>query len=145
MAEARDAAGVAGEHDASGENAGYEAEAMAVLEAIALNTRRVLILNTANRTALPFLDARAVSRSPRRRPRRPGAACRRRRTGPRARPRGAMKDVERTTIEAALTGSRALAIRSLALHPLVPSVTTAREIFDGYRARLPVLRARFPA
>jgi 6-phospho-beta-glucosidase len=52
-----------------------------------------------------------------------------------------MKDVERTTIEAALTGSRALAIRALALHPLVPSVNVAAAIFDGYRARLPVLQA----
>jgi 6-phospho-beta-glucosidase len=29
------------------------------------------------------------------------------------------------------------------LHPLVPSVSTAREIFDGYRARLPELREAF--
>ena len=52
-----------------------------------------------------------------------------------------MKDVERATIEAALTGSRAAAVRALALHPLVPSVTTARAIFDGYVARLPALAA----
>jgi len=52
-----------------------------------------------------------------------------------------MKDVERTTIDAALLGSQRLAIRALALHPLVPSVTTAREIFDGYRRRLPALEA----
>ena len=65
MQEARTAAGVAGEH-AGGEeeNHGYEAEALAVLEAIALNTRRVLILNTANRTSLPFLDDRAVVEVP---------------------------------------------------------------------------------
>ena len=37
---------------------------MAVLEAIALNTRAVLILNTANRSALPFLDERAVVEVP---------------------------------------------------------------------------------
>jgi 6-phospho-beta-glucosidase len=51
--------------------------------------------------------------------------------------------VERTTIEAALTGSRSLAIRALALHPLVPSVNTAQAIFDGYRERLPALQAAF--
>ena len=34
------------------------------LEAIALNSRRVLILNTANRCALPFLDERAVVEVP---------------------------------------------------------------------------------
>ena len=34
-------------------------------------------------------------------------------------------------------------MRALALHPLVPSVTVAREIFDGYRERLPELQERF--
>ena len=56
---------------------------------------------------------------------------------------GAIKDVERTTIEAALTGSRELAVRALALHPLVPSVSVARRIFAGYRERLPELQERF--
>ena len=56
-----------------------------------------------------------------------------------------MKDVERTTIDAALTGSTDLAIKALALHPLVPSVTTARAIFEGYRKRLPELQEAFPA
>ena len=64
MAEARSAAGDGGEHDIE-ENAGYETEAMAVLEAMALNTRAVLILNTANRSSLPVLDARAVVEVPR--------------------------------------------------------------------------------
>jgi 6-phospho-beta-glucosidase len=56
-----------------------------------------------------------------------------------------IKDVERTTIDAALTGSRELAVKALALHPLVPSVATARAIFDGYRERLPALAEAFPA
>jgi 6-phospho-beta-glucosidase len=54
-----------------------------------------------------------------------------------------VKAVERATIEAALTGSAALAVKALALHPLVPSVTTARRIFTEYRARLPELEERF--
>ena len=54
-----------------------------------------------------------------------------------------IKAVERATIEAALTGSTALAVKALALHPLVPSVNTAREIFAGYRERLPELQERF--
>jgi len=54
-----------------------------------------------------------------------------------------IKAVERATIEAALTGSTALAVKALALHPLVPSVTAAREIFAEYRQRLPVLEERF--
>ncbi|MBB4661540.1 6-phospho-beta-glucosidase [Conexibacter arvalis] len=143
MAEARNAAGDCGEHDLD-ENAGYESEAMAVLEAIALNTRAVLILNTANRSALPFLDARAVVEVP--------AIVGR--SGPvpvaigevPAHARAlveTMKDVERTTIDAALSGSEELAIKALALHPLVPSVTTARELLAGYRARIPELKQTF--
>lgn len=143
MAEARSAAGDCGEHDLD-ENAGYESEAMAVLEAIALNTRTVLILNTANRSALPFLDSSAVVEVP--------AIVGK--TGPVPVAIGevpthaqalvqTMKDVERTTIEAALSGSEQLAVKALALHPLVPSVNTARELLAGYRARIPELKQTF--
>ena len=143
MAEARTAAGDESEHDHDA-NAGYEHEAMAVLEAIALNTRAVLILNTANRSSLPFLDERAVVEVP----------CVVGRAGPVPVAMGQvpaharalvemMKDVERTTIDAALLGSRELAIKALSLHPLVPSVNTARMIFDGYRERLPALQEAF--
>jgi 6-phospho-beta-glucosidase len=113
---------------------------------MALNTRAVLILNTANRSSLPILDARAVVEVPTvvgragpvplaagEVPAHAGALV------------SLMKDVERTTIDAALTGSRTLAIKALALHPLVPSVSVARAIFDGYRERLPVLSEAFPA
>jgi 6-phospho-beta-glucosidase len=145
MAEARSAAGDSSEH-ALDENAGYESEAMAVLEAMALNTRAVLILNTANRSSLPALDDRAVVEVP--------AVVGR--AGPVPLAVGEvpahaaalvtlMKEVERTTIDAALTGSRELAVKALALHPLVPSVSTARSIFDGYRERLPALKEGFPA
>jgi 6-phospho-beta-glucosidase len=143
MAEARSAAGDESEHDLDA-NAGYESEAMAVLEAIALNSRQVLILNTANRSALPFLDERAVVEVP----------CVVGRSGPVPMAMGSvpsharalvemMKDVERTTIDAALLGSRDLAVKALSLHPLVPSVNTARAIFDGYRERLPALQEAF--
>jgi 6-phospho-beta-glucosidase len=123
---------------------GYEGEAMAVVEAIANNTRATLICNTANRSALPFLDAGAVVEVPSI----VGAA------GPQPVAVGPVPDhaqalvqsikaVERATIEAALTGSPALAVKALALHPLVPSVNVAREIFEGYRERLPELQERF--
>jgi len=142
MAEARSAAGDPAEHVS--DNGGYESEAMAVLEAMALNTRAVLILNTANRSALPFLDDSAVVEVP--------AIVGR--AGPvpvavgdvpahAAALVSTMKDVERTTIEAALTRSREKAIKALALHPLVPSVATAREIFDTYRRRQPELQEAF--
>ena len=147
MAEARTAAGVGGGHeggDEQADNGGYEGEAMAVVDAIANNTRSTLICNTANRSALPFLDAGAVVEVP--------AIVGR--AGPQPVAVGPVPDhaqalvqsikaVERATIEAALTGSPALAVKALALHPLVPSVNTARAIFDGYRARLPELQERF--
>ena len=54
-----------------------------------------------------------------------------------------MKDVERTTIEAALTGSRALADPRARAASARPVGESRREIFDGYRARLPELAAAF--
>ena len=144
MAAERLAAGVEADHDDGGDGGGYEGEAMAVVEAIANNTRAIMILNTANRSALPFLDERAVVEVP----------CIVGRTGPVPVAVGpvpahaqalvtTIKDVERTTIEAALSGSAEMAVRALAMHPLVPSVTVARDIFDGYRRRLPDLQERF--
>ena len=143
MAEARSAAGIAGEH-AQDPAGGYEDEALAVVEAITLGSGSVLICNTANRSALPFLDERAVVEVPAA----VGAA------GPRPIAVGKVPDharaliesvkaVERATIEAALTGSPALAVKALALHPLVPSVNAARALFDGYRAQLPALQEHF--
>jgi 6-phospho-beta-glucosidase len=115
-----------------------------VMEAIALNTRATLILNTANRSSLPFLDERAVVEVP----------TIVGRAGPVPVAIGevpdharalvtTIKDVERTTIEAALSSSAELAVRALALHPLVPSVNTAREIFASYVSRQPELAERF--
>ena len=111
---------------------GYEGEALAVVEAIALNERRVQILNTANRSSLPFLDADAVVEVP----------CVVGSTGARPIAVGdvpgharalieSVKEVERLTIQAALTRSRELALKALALHPLVPSVNVARRILDA--------------
>lgn len=51
----------------------------------------------------------------------------------------AVKAVERATIEAATTGSRAAALRAFALHPLVESVSVARRLLDGYVAAHPEL------
>jgi 6-phospho-beta-glucosidase len=145
MAEARSAAGDAHEHQAD-DNGGYENEAMAVLEAMALNTRAVLILNTANRTSLPFLDARAVIEVPSVVGRAGPVPMAAGEVPAHARALvGLMKEVERTTIDAALTGSTQLAVKALALHPLVPSVRVAREIFAGYRRRLPALEEAFPS
>ena len=142
MAEARN--GHEGEAHDPEEPGGYEAEALAVVEAIAADQGAVRILNVANRSALPFLDASAVVEVP----------CMVGAAGARPLAVGPVSDharalvesvkaVERVTIEAALTGSTALAVKALALHPLVPSVESARAIFAGYRERLPALEERF--
>jgi len=52
-----------------------------------------------------------------------------------------VKAVEQDTIEAAVTGSAALALRAFAQHPLVDSVTVAQELLRGYRERLPGVAA----
>jgi 6-phospho-beta-glucosidase len=139
--EARTAAGVAPLAPDLGTNEGYEGMAIAVMEAIARDERRLLILNTPNRSALPFLDAAAVVEVP----------CLVGRSGVVPLAVGpvpnqarllieTMKEVERLTIRAARERSRRIAVEALALHPLVPSVSTARRIFDGYATRHPELR-----
>ncbi|MDR6866913.1 6-phospho-beta-glucosidase [Microbacterium resistens] len=52
-----------------------------------------------------------------------------------------VKAAERLVIAAALEGSRELAWRAFAAHPLVDSVAVARRLVDGYRERLPSLGA----
>ena len=144
FAEVRAAAGVGASDEDWDDVGGYEAEAIAVVEAIAGNEDRVLILNTANRSSLPFLDERAVVEVP----------CVVGRAGAIPTAVGdvpaharalieTIKEVERTTIRAALEGSRALAVRALALHPLVPSVTVARRIFGEYGERQEAIAGRF--
>jgi len=136
FAEAHAAAGISSPDDDHEDAGGYEGEAVAVVEAIALNERRVLILDTANRSSLPFLDADAVVEVP----------CVVGSAGAHPVAVGdvpgharalieSIKDVERMTISAALNRSRELAVKALALHPLVPSVNTARRIFDAYAGR----------
>jgi 6-phospho-beta-glucosidase len=144
FAEVRAAAGLAAADDGWEDLGGYEAEAIAVVEAIAGNEDRVLILDTANRSSLPFLDESAVVEVP----------CLVGRAGAIPTAVGdvpaharalieTIKDVERTTIRAALEGSRALAVRALALHPLVPSVNVARRIFSEYDERHEAIAGRF--
>ncbi len=43
-----------------------------------------------------------------------------------------VKEYERLTVEAAVTGSYATALKALALHPLVPDYAVARQILDDY-------------
>jgi 6-phospho-beta-glucosidase len=121
---------------------GYEAAALAVMEALAGAGREVLILNVRNGGALPFLDRDAVVEVPAV----VGPA------GPRPLAAGVLppeardlvvrvKEVERLTIRAAAEGSRALALEAIAHHPLVPSAAVADAILSDYLDRQPALAA----
>jgi 6-phospho-beta-glucosidase len=139
-AESREAA-AAGDRDSCDlESGGYEQVALALMHAIAHDERTTLILNVRNRGTLGVLDADAVVEVP----------CYVDANGPRplaadALPEHAaglvcaVKAVERDVIRAAAGGSRALAVRALAIHPLVDSVTVARRLLDGYQSRIPAL------
>jgi 6-phospho-beta-glucosidase len=132
------------EMTAAREPGGYGGLALGLVDALYSDVPTVRILNVANRSSLPFLDSEAVVEVP----------CVVSRGGivPVAmgdlplEARGLILQVraaERAAIDAALSGSRQLAVRALALHPLVPSVDVARRILDGYLAGHPELRETF--
>ncbi len=120
---------------------GYGQVALEIVDAVFQNRPRVMVLNARNRSSLPFLDEHAVVEVP----------CVVGPTGIRPlalggefplEARGLIEQVraaERAAIDAALSGSRALAVRALALHPLVHSVESARRILDRYLERQPDL------
>jgi 6-phospho-beta-glucosidase len=129
---------------AAREPGGYGGLALGLVDALHSDVPTVRILNVANRSSLPFLDPEAVVEVP----------CVVGRGGivPVAigdlplEARGLILEVraaERAAIDAALSSSRQLAVRALALHPLVPSVDVATRILDGYVARHPELRQAF--
>ncbi|MFJ6824019.1 MULTISPECIES: 6-phospho-beta-glucosidase [Streptomyces] len=133
MAHNREAAG-AGERAVEDlESGGYEKVALALMRAIAHDSRATLILNVRNGTTLSVLDADAVIEVP----------CLVDANG--AHPVAvaplpyhatalvcAVKGVEREVLAAAESGSRTTAVKAFALHPLVDSVTVARRLVDGY-------------
>ncbi|NKE61822.1 hypothetical protein FXN61_35705 [Lentzea sp. PSKA42] len=53
-----------------------------------------------------------------------------------------LKVVERATIQAAISGERAQAVKAIALHPLVDSVNVARKIVDTHPFLSGAFRAR---
>ncbi|MFI1735961.1 6-phospho-beta-glucosidase [Streptomyces acidicola] len=123
---------------------GYAGVALAVMAAISRNERATMILNVRNGTtvsALPHdavvevpvtVDANGVH---------PLTI-----TQPDLHQAGLMqqvKAVERLTISAATTGSRAAAAKAFSLHPLVDSVTIGRKLLDGYIDRIPEVAAVF--
>ncbi|WP_433293205.1 6-phospho-beta-glucosidase [Pseudonocardia sp. CA-142604] len=142
MAESRRASG-AGEREAADVAAGgYQQVALELMTALAGGSPRMLILNVRNGSAVPGLPAAAVVEVP----------CM---VGPHGVTPlatdplpGSMlgllqqvKAVEQDTIEAAFTGSVTLAVRAFAQHPLVGSVSVARELVAAYRAALPGVAA----
>jgi 6-phospho-beta-glucosidase len=119
---------------------GYEYVALGVMHAIATGEPRTMILNVRNRDTLPGLPPDAVVEVP----------CQLDGTGPRplapTQPGGAelgllqqVKAVEQLTIRAAVDRNPDLAVQALALHPLVDSVTVARDLLTAYRRTNPAL------
>jgi 6-phospho-beta-glucosidase len=114
------------------ELSGYDRIALMTISAIAGNTGAVLPLNVPNRGVLPFLDADDIIETP----------CVIDATGPHARPVApvptpardlilTVKEYERATVQAAVSGVRADAVAALALNPLVQSTTLATTLVDA--------------
>ena len=141
----REARGEDEERDeADVQGGGYEGVALAIMAAIARGEPAELILNVRNAGTVPGLPDDAVVEVP----------CTVDADGPAphripplsGHPLGLaeqVKAVERLVIEASLTGSESRAVEAFALHPLVDSVTVARALLAGYRARIPAVDAVF--
>jgi 6-phospho-beta-glucosidase len=119
---------------------GYEREALDLMQAIATDRAGTMILNVANGSVLPGLPPQAVIEVP----------CQVDGAGAHALPVSPpsgdqiglmqqMKAVEQLTIDAAVQARPELAFKALALHPLVDSVTVARQLLAGYRQGTPSL------
>jgi 6-phospho-beta-glucosidase len=148
LAPPADGAGAAG-HDATGHDAGdlgpaggadrpggYEGVALAVIAALTGGRPASVIVNTRNGASLPFLDPDDVVEVPAHIDG-GGVAPLAGGTLPRS-ARGLVtqvKEYEREVVSAAVTGDAERAALALALHPLVPGVTVAREMMSEYRER----------
>jgi 6-phospho-beta-glucosidase len=128
------------ERDAYSGGGGYEQVALDLMRALASDAPASLILNVRNRGVLDILDSDAVVEVP----------CTVTREGPvpvegvSVPSHGVslvqqVKATERAVLEAAASGSRAVAVRAMASHPLVDSVPLARKLIDAYRAEFPEL------
>jgi len=129
MAESREASGGWQRDTCDLEGGGYDQVALALMDALAHDTRAELILNVPGGGLVPALRADAVVET----------VCEVGAGGARPLPCAApgnaelglmlqLKAVERATIEAADSGSRRAALRALALHPLVDSPAVAARI-----------------
>lgn len=140
MATNRQSAGMGDRDEDDLVSGGYEDVAIALMRGIAYDQSARLILNVRNRGTLAALDADAVVEVP----------CVVDASG--AHPVAGTelpdfgvglvtnaKYVERQTIEAGLGGSRGAAVRALAHHPLVDSVTVARSLLEDAMHAFPAL------
>ncbi|EWT01317.1 6-phospho-beta-glucosidase [Intrasporangium oryzae NRRL B-24470] len=130
--------------EADVEGGGYEGVALALMAAIARDEPARLILNVRNGDTVPGLPDDAVVEVP----------CTVTAAGPRPSavtrlPGHALglaqqvKAVDELVITAAAERSVQRAVEAFALHPLVDSVTVARQLVAGYRAAIPALDAVF--
>ena len=115
---------------------GYEGLALRVIDGLAGRGARDVIVNIRNGTSLGFLDPADVVEIPAR----VDAGGLSPLPVP-ALPRSAqalveqVKEYERGTVEAAMTGDAGLAAVALSQHPLVPGITAARDLIGEYRER----------
>jgi 6-phospho-beta-glucosidase len=115
---------------------GYEGVALQVIAALTDRKPGAVIVNTRNGACLPFLEPDDVVEVPAHIDGggiAPLAACELPRSA-----RGLVtqvKEYEREVVHAAVTGDAERAALALALHPLVPGVTVAREMMSEYRER----------
>ncbi|MCL4516391.1 MAG: hypothetical protein M1379_12500 [Firmicutes bacterium] len=125
-------AGATEESD-TGESGGYEHIALEIIRAIMLNLKQTMVLNTKNGGVIEGLGPDSVVELP----------CAADSSGvhPLAVgevPKEALglmqivKEYEKLTIDASVTGSYLTAWKALTIHPLVPSAGVAREILDEY-------------
>lgn len=140
MADNRRLAGDVSRAEADLDGGGYDRVALAVMRAILRDEPTRLIVNVRNRGAVATLDADAVVEVP----------CIVNASGAHPLPATppshhqqalmhAVKGVERDTMAAVRTGSRALALRALGTHPLVDSTRLAGQLLQGYQRAFPEL------
>ncbi|MEO7126118.1 MAG: 6-phospho-beta-glucosidase [Nakamurella sp.] len=145
MVELRDQARTGDRDQQDIEEGGYEKIAIKLLGSLLRGESQRLILNVRNGDTLPGLPVNGVIEVP----------CLVDSGGPKpvrlppavGHELGLMlqvKEVEQCTIKAARTGSKALARKALALHPLVDSVAVAGQLLSGYLKGSPELAAALP-
>jgi 6-phospho-beta-glucosidase len=145
LADARAVTGGDSRDEADVAGGGYERVAVPLVAALAGGDPTRLILNVPNRGAVPGLDSAAVVEVP----------CLVDSNGARPLAVGTvdpaqlaamaqLKVVERLVIAAGVSGSRELALRALATHPLVDDPAVAARLLEEYLAALPDLAAALP-